>query len=205
MKTANMLLTFKDEYWGYYLQLERDVIDTFRYVEPTKENLGTYSRQYQTLLNAIGSETDVTGKSIAEFFLPDNRELSDAPIAHWGYVVQQSLTGIEQAHVSMHDKFEMQPWKGWLNEPYYNKNNALRYRLVKSARNPEWWTAYNKTKHRRKSLVHPDESNYRRANLKNVLSALAGLFVLEHLFLNQASPSDAKQTETSSLFKLLGV
>ena len=35
---------------------------------------------------------------------------------------------------------------------------------------PNWWTAYNKIKHHR-------HTEYHQANLKNVLNAVAGLFV----------------------------
>ena len=46
---------------------------------------------------------------------------------------------------------------------------------------PFWWTAYNKIKHAR-------DSEYARANLKNALNAVAGLFVVVlYLYRNQAN------------------
>jgi len=46
---------------------------------------------------------------------------------------------------------------------------------------PFWWTAYNKIKHDR-------DSEYARANLKNALNAVAGLFVVVlYLYRNQAN------------------
>jgi len=49
----------------------------------------------------------------------------------------------------------LKPWSNWRrrNKP------------------PNWWTAYNKTKHHR-------HTEYHRACLKNVLNAVSGLFVV---------------------------
>lgn len=103
----------------------------------------------------------------------------------------------------MQGKIVMQPWKGWADEPYTTKNGITRYRLAHKKTNPEWWLAYNSTKHRRKSLIHPSESSYQRANLGNTLSALAGLHVLEKLFLAQIGPSENQLVETSELFEFI--
>lgn len=203
MESNNIASRFLQEYWDYYLMLERDLIDTFRYVELDKINWKTYSREYQSLLSTIGSEVDVAGKSIAEIYAPDNKKISEAPIATWGYFVQQNLPCIEKACVETSRGQLIQPWKNWQHEPARSKTGAERHRLVKGRSNPEWWTAYNKTKHRRKSLVRPEQSSYERANLSNVVSALAGLYVLEQLFFTDIAPLVGQSARRSNLFKLI--
>jgi hypothetical protein len=49
---------------------------------------------------------------------------------------------------------DLRPWSNWQN-----------------ARNPDWWGDHNKVKHER-------GEHFSRANLKNVLNAMAGLFLL---------------------------
>ena len=56
---------------------------------------------------------------------------------------------------------EIQPWLGWIG-------NDL----------PAWWTAHNAVKHDR-------SQNYKDANLKNTLYALAGLFAALLIYLRQ--------------------
>ena len=53
---------------------------------------------------------------------------------------------------------ELQPFQNWSPSPTY--------------KSPDWWRPYNGVKHERLE-------NFRKANLKNVANALAGLYVLE--------------------------
>lgn len=170
---------FVSEYWSYYQHIENDVASTFKYVELDEINFDTYSRHYKDLLSAIGSEVDVVGKSIAELVDTTDKKLSKAPISHWGFVVEKACPRISAATVRTQSGICFSPWKNWKNEVAQDKNQRTLYRLVKGAENPEWWRAYNKTKHRRKSLTNPDDSSYEKANLGNVLNALAGLLILE--------------------------
>ena len=58
---------FHINYWEYYLMLERKVIDTLNYVELCEDNFSTYSNQFASLIQSIGSELD-------EFFKIYNRK-----------------------------------------------------------------------------------------------------------------------------------
>ena len=191
---------FMHDYWSYYLEIERDVQNTFRYVELDKKNFSVYSREYKNLLDSIGSEADVVGKSVAELHFPDDAKLKKAPIAHWGYAVQQAAPHIIDASISLDGGIRIVPWKNWRDEQAVNEVGNITYRLQKGAENPEWWRAYNKTKHRRKSLVHPDDSSYERANLKNVLAALGGLYLLELLLGAKAGVSVMQLAHASALY-----
>lgn len=191
---------FMRDYWNYYLEIERDVQDTFRYVELDKKNFRTYSREYKKLLDSIGSEVDVVGKSIAELYAPEDTKMKKAPISRWGYAVQQAASHIAEASVSLNNDLMITPWKNWRNEWVLNKTGKVTYRLQNGAENPEWWRAYNKTKHRRKSLVRPDDSSYERANQENVVSALAGLYLLELLLGTKVGAPIAQLKRASALF-----
>lgn len=194
---------FIDEYWSYYLQIENDVVDTFDYVEPDSRNFGVYSRKYKDLLSAIGSEVDVVGKSIAELVVTNDKKLADAQIARWGFAVERFFPHISSAAVTMRGNIQLTPWKNWSNEMAKVKNNRIIYRLKNGSSNPEWWIAYNKTKHRRRSLANPEDSNYERANLKNVLSGLAGLFTLEMILAEATGRVFQSVDPQSKLFKLI--
>lgn len=194
---------FIDEYWSYYLQIENDVIDTFNYVEPDSRNFGSFSHKFKDLLSAIGSEVDVVGKSIAELIDPNDKKLSEAPIAHWGFVVERCSPFISSATIDMRGNFQLMPWKNWANEKSKDINDRVIYKLKNGSSNPEWWRAYNKTKHRRRSLANPEDSNYERANLKNVLNGLAGLFALEITLAEVIGCDSLTEELQSKLFKLI--
>lgn len=192
-----------DEYWSYYLQIENDVIDTFNYVEPDSRNFGSFSRKYKDLLSAIGSEVDVVGKSIAELIDTNDKKLPDAHIAHWGLVVERRFPHISSVTLDVRGIFQLTPWNNWANEKSKDKNERVIYRLKDGSSNPEWWRAYNKTKHRRRSLANPEDSNYERANLKNVLNGLAGLFALEMSLAEVVGRVPLPEEPQSKLFKLI--
>ena len=80
---------------------------------------------------------------------------------------------------------ELQPFLNWEKEPSYTA--------------PDWWQPYNKVKHER--LL-----NYREANLKNVVNALAGLYVLENYFVKFIGDRDHEidvPNDVSKLFEMI--
>lgn len=56
--------SFTKRYWTYYLDLEKSVISTERYVEHDKGNQSTFSIEYLKLIQVICSEIDVIAKTI---------------------------------------------------------------------------------------------------------------------------------------------
>lgn len=158
-------------HWEYYLVLEKDFLGTERYVsfelgdnylynQELPMDLGnslTFSNEYIKQYQAVCSEVDVIMKSIC-------RELGSTSAIEMknGYTttILNNWSTIKQQKVKMKD-IELQPFSNWEQSPNY--------------KSPDWWNPYNKVKHER--IIH-----FKNANLKNILNALAGLFVLENYF-----------------------
>lgn len=74
----------------------------------------------------------------------------------------------------------------WENIGYYTNKDGTKKLIA-----PYWWDGYIKIKHRRITFSKGDnefkilERNIQQANQKNVIGALAGLFVLEIECLNK--------------------
>lgn len=96
------------------------------------------------------------------------------------------------------------PWQNWGYEQYTDKKNSIRYRLLKGAETPQWWTAYNKVKHERTSHYQNGKTNYCRANLENLISAMSALFILETIFIEYLKKEEELliTLTPSSLFKI---
>lgn len=58
--------TFR-RYWKYYLHLEQLLMNTFDFVALAKENFGTYSNQYASILQLTGAELDAFFKASAVY------------------------------------------------------------------------------------------------------------------------------------------
>lgn len=158
-------------FWDYYLILENDFLNTERYLyfdlgnnalydDMTCEKYGNslaysveYIKQYQT----ICSEVDVILEAICKELGVNNagnmRDYTEKILN------TEHWKDIVNQKVKMKDII-LQPFKGW--GP--GREEKIR-----------WWQPYNGVKHHR-------NENFKEANLKNVINALAGLFVLENYF-----------------------
>lgn len=159
-------------HWEYYLILEKDFLETERYLSfelgdnYLYDNLTPlhianslafsveFIKQYQSICSEIDVILQAICKEIKNVFDGNMKTLYTKVILNtpvWKDIIKQK--------VKMKD-IELQPFRNWSEEPY---------------KAPDWWPLYNGVKHNR--LM-----NFKDANLKNVLNALAGLYVLENYF-----------------------
>lgn len=170
-------LEFCDYHWEYYLVLEKDFLETERFVSfdlgnnafYTNDNSdlkasevgnslvfsNEYVKQYQT----ICSEVDVIMKTICkEINSEENRsyknilDYTSVLLAKWPELPQQEVR---------FKRNKLQPFRNW-HIPVASDNST----------GIDWWKPYNDVKHNRLA-------SYKKANLKNVINALAGLYILE--------------------------
>ena len=158
---------FQKVFWSYYLNLEEKFINTTKYVEVTKDNYFSYSIEYTSLLLNICSEIDVIFKEICNFNQSDHKCIND-----YFKVVNTKFSNIFKEKVtSSFDSIELTPFCGWTSED-----------------RPVWWENYNNVKHGRLE-------NFNRGNLKNVLNALAGLYILERYLLKNIADNSSNPHE----------
>ena len=154
-------------HWDYYMVLEKDFLETERYLTidlgdnnlydgNTPTDLGNsraYSVEFIKQYQAICSEVDVIMKSICN----ELGNVNDEKMPQYTATILASSAwqNIANQKVKVKD-IELQPFKNWSSNPY---------------KAPDWWPLYNGVKHERLT-------NLRQANLKNVINALAGLYVL---------------------------
>lgn len=172
---------FVKNYWRYYLMLENRVIETFRYVELSKDNFSTYSNEYASLLITIGSELDSFFKIFCN--ITNNKK---ANITSYRKIVMESVEDIIAVNISI-DQCDMliAPFENW------EKGNAGDLKA---------WKAFTNIKHNR-------SKKYEFASLGNVICCLACLFYLEMYYYKSIVDEDLEPnipTIPSRLFKILG-
>lgn len=202
-------------YWSYYRELEDDFLATRKYVSFDSSNYSTYSIEYLKLYQAVCSEIDVLGKSMAyainPSFKPEDRKNN---ILKWWLEIQDSYhvsprQGITYIEGQPSDKLskatclflgvaEIKPWKSFRTEQYIAKDSSTRVRAVNNSV-PSWWSSYNKVKHNRISLAiqKNEKPNYSKANLGNLIYALGALYLLEKSYME----SVGTQYDVESLFE----
>jgi len=139
-------------HWNYFLALESDIERLARFVEFTGNNFETYSIEMAHLFLAAASEADVVAKQLC---LTLDVVSNAGNVERYRAVLRHYLPEMENSIVTIpRYGLDLQPWSNWREDE-----------------TPDWWKAHNKVKHQR-------DENFALANLKNVLNAMAGLFLL---------------------------
>lgn len=169
----------KDVYWDYYIALEDQFMETSRFVAFDYINNGrTYSMEYLKLFQAVCSEIDVLGKSLASIVAPSFTSTKDTGINEWWYFITQKVLNIEVFKCNLFNEHELVPWKNY-KVVKNAKEGAKKYILSDRAKTPQWWTDYNSVKHNRTAKFGRNATNYSKANLRNLFYAFAALYSLE--------------------------
>ena len=193
----------RDTDWKYYISLEKQFLDTERYVEFDYINNGkAYSVEYLKLFQAVCSEVDVVGKVLAGaldpsfaptkytginewwYYISSSQNIADWNFAKMGFsgmTILQSST-IEARKCNLLNKHVLQPWKNFrvvINPNQGAKKYILDTNTTPKGKTPSWWNDYNSVKHDRTGRYQKNSSNYAKANLKNLFWAYAGLYSLE--------------------------
>lgn len=139
---------------GYYL-IEQDLKEILTFVEPVNENYTTYSHRLYALLVRACTEFEANCKSI---LIENGKKLGDKSNMNTYYdihdYVRYRLVNEYPIILQASKKIDLMPLKDW------QKNKS-----------PSWYQEYNDVKHSR-------ILNFDKANLENVLNAVAAIFIL---------------------------
>ena len=150
---------FQNKYWNQYMKIEEEFVNTFEYVDCNKDNYLTFSNEYVKILLQAGSEIDVLMRMICNF---NTDERSD--IVKYAKIILDKYPKITSQNVEIINGIDtLVPYENW------NVNKA--------AQSLTFWEVYNNVKHNR-------VESYKLANLKNTISCLAAMFILEMYVIN---------------------
>ena len=167
---------FEAKYWNYYQHIESKFMNVSSFVYFDQSNFNVYSYEFVSLLQNIGAEIDVLFKQICGYPSERNKNMNN-----YKRDVLHSYPNIKDEKVNV-SYFDIQI------QPFGELETSMK-----------WWKSYNLIKHDR--LVNISE-----ANLENILSALAALFLLErHLLSILIDDNKYVLLNPSSIFKIEGV
>lgn len=152
-----------EHYIRAFLLIQNDIFKLFEYIEPSDNNLGTYSFRIHELLMRICIEIEANFKAI----LRENHY--SKPEADWNI---SDFKLINTSHHLDACKARFPIWKGEKNifQPFY---------AFKNKKTPQWWKSYNQSKHNR-------NDNFQNANFETLLNSYSALFIiLTSQFLDQ--------------------
>ena len=78
-----------ENYWNYYLELEKNLLETKRFVAFSPCNYQTFSMEYLKLLEAVCGEIDSIGKALAKTIDPSFEIDKNQNINRWWEAIQE--------------------------------------------------------------------------------------------------------------------
>lgn len=185
---------FINMYWSQYISIEKEFTGTTYYLALDEKNDSSYSQAYSKLMLEIGSEVDVVSKEYCRVIDPTFKN-SYKTIGRYRESIRNCNPDFITQSVDVNGSVQiLQPWKEWTSEEA-----------------PSWWTAYNKVKHSRTSIVEIDgvkQEGYKFANQKYTLLALAGLYQIMIYYYQKIASDELKRIVTplpgSRIFELSG-
>lgn len=165
---------FQQRYWNYYLILEKDFLETERYLAIDELNFNAYSNEYIKQYQAICSEIDVIAKSFCKKL---DCSFSGNNINTYCKCILDNVSDFPTRIIKVNNRdIQIHPWENW---SYSTETDSKGYERI-IANNPEWWKIYNKAKHDRTTInTETGLPYYKLANQKNVIYSLSALFQLE--------------------------
>ncbi|QEL56743.1 hypothetical protein [Chromobacterium paludis] len=130
--------------------------EIFKNIEPSTNNLNTYSHKIRELLILACTEIEASWKAV----LIENSSKKESRYKTNHYFKTKDLLKLDKWSVHLKDYEHLgvlTPFKDW------NETNPTR--------SLEWYDSYNAVKHDR-------EGEFERANLKNLLNAMAAMHIL---------------------------
>lgn len=171
---------FLDNYWRYYLVLEKQFSDLTRYVELSLDNFSTYSIEFVHQIQSICSEIDVMMKVMSGYNSTERKCIAD-----YAAQILPNYPDIINWEVKVRD-ISFKPYDGWSASA--------------AASSLSWWEAYNDVKHGR-------DGNYKKASLENTLKSLMGLYLIEMIYFKKLADTEGKPDvlpKESELFTITG-
>lgn len=178
---------FYKSFWSNYMQIEKELIDTFKYVDLSIDNYKTYSTKFLKIFLQIGSEIDICFKEYLKLISPNSS--ANKINEYKNELSNLDLNFFNEETIIKPIDFLIKPWNNLAN------NDSV-----------EWWTAYNKVKHQRNDMITIDGINqlsYKFANLENVITSMSGLYILlMNIYAKIKNNYEESPVPNSVLFKM---
>ncbi len=136
--------------WNYYLDLEKELSDSSRYIEP-KGQEDVYSFEFRKIIILACTECETAFKTLCKIIDQSKKRGS---IVDYKEIILKEYPKIVEAEVTVSRWHKtIQPFKDW-------DNGKL-----------DWWEVHQKIK-------HDCGSNLKKANYKNAIYTLSALYIL---------------------------
>ncbi|MDE6254440.1 MAG: hypothetical protein K2M78_17695 [Lachnospiraceae bacterium] len=179
----------KKEVLGIYLELykllEEDFMKLIKCVSLSGKNFAVFSPKLLSMFLLTCSEIDsILDEYVRQYNLQTDKNMNFCKKI-------QALCEREQGHLNA-ERVSIQ---------ISGVRDIVPFGKLSSAETTNWWHDYNLVKHNRMRKDDNGNWNYEKANLKNVLYAMAGLYIILHIFFQDELLGEDNSLISSRLFR----
>ena len=149
-------------FWSQFKLLEKRMIELSDYVTIHPKNYAAFSNQFISMYLTVCSEIDSLADEYCKGFGADERER---------YGINNKMSLLLEHYP------RLRHWRCRTRFPY-EPINIVPFAKFTDTGAADWWKAYNLIKHKRTEKDDAGVYNFEKANLKNILFALAAFFIL---------------------------
>ena len=152
-----------EHYVRAFLIIQNDLQKLFEFIEPSNQNLNTYSYRIHELFMRTCIEIEANFKAILRenTFNPTDNKANIRPEKRWNI---HDYWKVNQTHHLSSYKIYLPIWDG--------NNSAFQpFKQWKNSSELFWYQAYNHSKHDR-------QNNFKEANLENLINSITALLIL---------------------------
>lgn len=179
-------------YLEQYELLEEDIMELRKYVKLDSKNYSTFSSKLLKIFMQVCSEID----SILDEYIRQNDLQTDNKYMNFCQKIQE----VQQA-VYDRKQVQLSAERVRVSVGKFNGSTITPFGQLSSSETTNWWHAHNHVKHNRTKKDDNGGWNYEKANLKNVLYAMAGLFIILYAFFSNELLDEDNDIISSRLFK----
>ena len=190
--------TYQNQLWKYYKNIEDELVLMERYVAFDKRNEGVFSTKFNDVLQSACNEFETVAKNALA--CSGMKKTDDWSFNRYCYYLVHENLIDRNVTIVFHGDWLLNPLSG-ARFVETEDDKGKKYTYEDPHKFIVWWSAHNKTKHKRTSLVEDTkEINYTKANLLNVINSVAALYYLELCFVRLFVEKAELGLFTSELF-----
>ncbi|WP_063564031.1 hypothetical protein [Paenibacillus sp. O199] len=161
-KTSQNVMRIRSQ----FLQIEKEMIKTFDYVEPNNNNLKTNSIRFASIIRESCNLFELVSREvyINLFEVPDEKRINIFNYLSLDGIMNFSNVCLSSPYIPsmIDDKHKFLPFKELIK---WDKSSPVNSKFL-----PKWWSVYNKIKHSNDGIDN--------ATLENALLSVGGVYVL---------------------------
>jgi len=154
-----------------YFSIEKELINSFQYVNPESQNLKTSSVKFATIIREASNLFEQTARIIYNKLFTNYRDINI-----FSYLSLDLHLNFQETNILCPTLENLTTENHNILHPFKELSSWDKTSRISSTHIPKWWTAYNKIKHSPNEITE-------HSNLENAIRSLLASYIIIYKYL----------------------